>query len=354
MNQNIEDKGFFSEIQPKFSPKTFIIFFLVIIGLIILFPKLIGLEKAVRLLTQANVFFLILALAAEIASYIGAAWLLGIILSRLGHHLSFKDRFKIGSIAAFTIHFLPIGSFGEGAVDYYFLRRRKVESGSILLMLVLRPIFTYIAFLIIFLLGLILVPTHPALHFSPKIVSFLLFLIILIGIFYLIYLYRHKDKFWRFFQGLFRFANRHLRRFRQAPIDDGKIQEIFEDIYQGIGLFGDKKRNSVFAVLAGLLYWIGDIACFFFVFWSFGYIVYPGVLIFGYGVATLLALVSMIPGGVGVTEGSMALIYSGLGVPSGIALMSILVFRLISFWIWIPISLVSYVTLQRASKSQDK
>lgn len=40
-----------------------------------------------------------------------------------------------------------------------------------------------------------------------------------------------------------------------------------------------------------------------------------------------------LPGGVGVVEGTMAALYSGLGVQSSIMVVVILVYRMFSFWL---------------------
>ena len=145
------------------------------------------------------------------------------------------------------------------------------------------------------------------------------------------------------------FINRTLAKVGSKAIPAEKIEELFEDIYKGIGLFFGKKRTSVFGGLTALVYWLGDIFCFYFVFLSFGYKIGFGVLLFGYSVATLAGLVSFIPGGLGVAEGTMGLVYNSLGVPLSLALMSILVFRFFSFWIWIPFGLYSFLSLKRKS-----
>ena len=338
--------GLFNQ-KIKVNFKSIIIILLIAIGIYFLIPRLIGLQEAAKLMLHINKYYLVLALIFEIISYMGAAWLLGIILSRLKYKISFWDRFRISSIAAFAIHFFPVGTFGQGAVDYYFLRKKNVEAGSILIMFVLRIIMTYIAFLIIFLIGLVLVPTASHLAFSPKLISLVLFALLLGGALYMIYLYRHKERFRVVWRRILRFGDFFASKIRHSKISQEKEAEIFEDIYGGIGLFGHKKRATVFAVIAGLVYWLGDITCFYFVFLSFGYKILWSVLIFGYGVSSLAGLVSFIPGGLGVTEASMGLMYSGLGVPSNLAIMSILVFRFFSFWIWIPFGLYSYISLTR-------
>lgn len=341
-------------LELKFNLKTLIVILILGFGLYFLIPRLIGLQEAVKLIIFATKWKILIAIGFEVISYMGAAWLLGIILSRLGYKIKFFTRFKISSIAAFAMHFFPISSFGEGAVDYYFLRKQKVYTGSILLMLVLRVIITYIAFLLIFLIGLALVPTAPYIKISPKIISFALFLIIIGAILYISYLYKNKEKFRKSWHKLFRLFRPFVNKIRGKEMAEAQEQIIFEDIYQGIGLFSKKKRFMILSVIAGMIYWLGDITCFYFVFQAFNYNIHWGVLIFGYCSATLLGMISFIPGGLGVIETSMGLIYSGLGVPGSLAVMAILVFRFFSFWMWIPFGLYSYINLSRQSKLSNK
>lgn len=334
----------------KINLKAVIILLLFVIGMYFLFPKIVDAQEAAKLILKVNKFYLILAVFFEFISYVGAAWLLGIILSRLGYKIPFWDRFRIGSIAAFAIHFFPVGSFGEGAIDFYFLRKRKVEPGSILIMLILRIIFTYIAFFSLLLIALILLPTITDLSLGPKLLAVIIFVLVFGGFIYLIYLYENKERFKKVWQKLLVVGNYFLRKVKQPQIGEAKSAEIFDDIYEGLGLFNEKKRNFVLAVLAALVYWLGDILCFFFVFLSFGYFIHFGVLMFGYGIGSLAGMVSFIPGGLGVTEGSMGLILTGLGTPTAIALVSILVFRFFSFWIWIPVGLYSFFSLRKKDK----
>ena len=334
----------------KFSLKNLIVIVLFLVGLYFLVPRLVGMPEVLKLILQINKGYLLIGIGFEVLSYAGAAILLGVILSRLGYHIKFLDRFKIGSIAAFAIHFFPVGSLGQGAVDYTFLRKKNVEAGSILLMWILRIIFSYTAFLIVFLIGLALVPTVPHLKLSPKLISLIIFVILFLLAGYIIYLYRHKSQFRVVWNKFLRFFDTFISRVRGRKVSEARESEIFEDIYRGIGLFGQKKRSSVYAVLAALMFWLGDIVCFYFVFLSFGYHIHWGILIFGYCISSLLGMISFIPGGLGVTEGSMGLLYASLGVPGSLAIMSILVFRFFSFWIWIPFGLYSFISLSKNKK----
>ncbi len=226
----------------KINFKTVIILVLFVVGLYFLIPRLVDAQEATKLIFKVNKFYLGLALFSEFLSYVGAAWLLGIILSRLGYRISFWDRFKIGSIAAFAIHFFPVGSFGEGAIDFYFLRKRKVEAGSILLMLILRIIITYIAFFSLFLVALILVPTLQEVSMGAKLLIITIFLLVFGGFVYLVFLYERKERFRKVWQKLVISANFLLQRFKQPVLTPEKSIEIFEDIYAGLSLFGQKKE----------------------------------------------------------------------------------------------------------------
>lgn len=347
MNNHLENGKDFLNRPVEINFKNIIILFVLAIGIYLLIPRLIGAEQAVKLIRHLNKWWLILAVFMEIFSYSSAAWLHGIILNRLGYRISFKNRFKISSISAFAIHFFPLGTFGESFVSYHFFRKKDVNSGSILLMLLMRVIFVYIAFLLIFVIGLMSVPATPNLPFSPKLAAGILSIVILIGVLYWIYLYHNKSQYEKVWNFLIRIVNRVLWIFRRPKVKAEKREEIFDDLHVGMRLFAQKKSAFALAIIAALFYWLGDITCFFFVYKSFGFVIHPGILMFGYGVATLASLITFIPGGLGIAEGSMWLVYSGLGIAGSLALMAILVFRFFSFWIWIPIGLYSYLTLQK-------
>lgn len=342
------------KLKYTLNPRTIIIILVVFIGMVLLAPRIAGLEEALVLLTKVRKPFILLALLFEFVSYCGAAALLGVILSRLNFKVRFWDRFRIGSIAAFSIHFLPIGTVGEGALDYYFLRRKKVSSGAILLTLVLRVIVTYGAFLLVLLSGLLWVPAAGAGTLAPKVAFLTIFILILAGVIYMILLYRNKEGFKKFWLRFYR-ATRYLsKKISKKDVSRKRFLGIFEEIYAGMGLFGTKKRFSFLALLFGLVYWLGDIFCFYFVFMSFGYQINFGVLVLGYSIATLAGIISFIPGGFGVTEGSMGLVFASFGIPLAVSVTSIIIFRLFSFWIWIPIGLYSYVSLSRESSKSHK
>jgi uncharacterized protein (TIRG00374 family) len=72
----------------------------------------------------------------------------------------------------------------------------------------------------------------------------------------------------------------------------------------------------------------------YFMFLASGVSINLWVLIAGYALPMLLGKIAFIlPGGVGVVETSMIALYAGMGISNSSAVVAVLGYRLISFWI---------------------
>lgn len=82
------------------------------------------------------------------------------------------------------------------------------------------------------------------------------------------------------------------------------------------------------------------------IFASLGYEPLYRVILAGYAIGALFVVVSPTPNGVGFVEGSMALVFSGLGVPGAVATTATIIYRAFDFWI--PFA-VGFFLLQRSN-----
>lgn len=97
--------------------------------------------------------------------------------------------------------------------------------------------------------------------------------------------------------------------------------------------------------------WVLDATALGVMFAAFGHPLGVGVLAVGYGVANLIqALPELTPGWLGVIEGSVSLTYAGLGTPAAVAVVAILAYRLISFWLPVAAGLPYAWGIIRANK----
>jgi len=123
-----------------------------------------------------------------------------------------------------------------------------------------------------------------------------------------------------------------LARLRRKPYDPEGTRATMEKLYAAWGVF----RRGAWRkpVLGAFLSVVFDMLTLYFMFIAAGHTVSAGVLMTGYGLPLLLGKVAfVVPGGIGVVEASMVAMYTGLGIPQPIAVVVVLGYRFISFWI---------------------
>ena len=90
-------------------------------------------------------------------------------------------------------------------------------------------------------------------------------------------------------------------------------------------------------IAAALLNWIYDCGCLVFSILAVGgHVPWQGVLA-AYGLTQLAAALPITPGGIGVVEGSLTVLLVAYHMPTATAMASVIVYRIISFWILVPV-----------------
>ena len=87
---------------------------------------------------------------------------------------------------------------------------------------------------------------------------------------------------------------------------------------------------------------------------AFGHAVSPIDLLVAYGLANVLAVIPITPGGLGVIEGVLIPTLVGFGVPLGIATLGVLTWRLVNFWLPIPVGGGSYLSLRLGTRARQR
>jgi uncharacterized protein (TIRG00374 family) len=77
-----------------------------------------------------------------------------------------------------------------------------------------------------------------------------------------------------------------------------------------------------------------------------------GTLITGFSLGITAGFVSMVPGGLGVQEGSLAGIYALFGIPIGTAVLAAILFRIVYYFVPFLVSLGFYRRLLRENSSE--
>lgn len=79
---------------------------------------------------------------------------------------------------------------------------------------------------------------------------------------------------------------------------------------------------------------------------AFGKWVNPDGILVAYGLANVLAVIPITPGGLGVIEATLTSLLVGFDAPRGIATLGVIAYRLVNFWLPIPVGGLAYLSLQ--------
>ncbi len=104
-------------------------------------------------------------------------------------------------------------------------------------------------------------------------------------------------------------------------------------------------RRAVFWASAN---WLLDAGSLFVFLLAFGHIENPDGLLVAYGLAYVLAAIPITPGGLGVVEGVLVPSLVGFGATRGAAIVAVIGYRLVNFWLPVPVGAGAYLSLRVA------
>ncbi len=133
---------------------------------------------------------------------------------------------------------------------------------------------------------------------------------------------------------------------RIPALNPDRISALLGKVAERITLLINNRRTLWWAFTWAGLNWIFDATCLWVFIWAFGHTISPIDLLVAYGLANILAAIPITPAGLGVIEGVLIPTLVGFGVPHSQAILAVLAYRLVNFWIPIPIGGAAYASLQ--------
>jgi uncharacterized protein (TIRG00374 family) len=145
-----------------------------------------------------------------------------------------------------------------------------------------------------------------------------------------------------------------VKRFTKWDLDE-TIQQFDRGLTRGVGALRQQPKMMVLVFLLIALDWVTSAVVLWYCFDALGDPVNPGVLMSGFVIGIMAGVASMIPGGLGIQEGSMAGVFNLLGVSFEQALLASILFRVMYFLLPYFTSLPLYWHLIRKSdEAQSK
>ena len=146
-----------------------------------------------------------------------------------------------------------------------------------------------------------------------------------------------------------KFVNKVLRKIKREPLRPW-VEKVVISFGEAAGLIMKNPKTTIQVFLFSILASTCELACFVLVGVSFG-VTMPQVLICGYVIATLFAMISITPQGVGVVEAAVVILFTSYGVSGGLGMTIALVYRGLVFWM--PF-LIGAVLIQRTKSFKRK
>ena len=302
---------------------------LIIIGLAVhlLLPQIASLKDSINVIRSMSVWLVILAVIAQVSSYLGSGYLLKTIID-LGPTKLPMIRGVLITLASASIGLVAGGWVGAAAATYRWVKKSEDASEEAAMAGILPPLFNNILLVTVTILGLAyLLIDYDLLR--TQVIGYSLFLSIVgLSLLIIVYAMGHQATTEPLVVGIIARLMHLLRR----SYDPSPIRIAMHNIYAGLALLRHKGWTRP-ALGAGMN--IGfDMLTLYFLFIAAGHVINPGILFAGYGLAFLLGKVAFLfPGGVGVIESGMTAVYSSLGIPNSVSVVVILGYRLFSFWL---------------------
>ena len=309
-----------------------------LVGLYFLVPRFAGLNQTWGRLERGDPLWLALAAGLELLSIAGYAVLFRTVFARGVRRLSWRASIEIPLAGIAAIRLLAAAGAGGVAVTVWALRRAGMPARVIACRLAANYSIQYSLYLLAMVVGGIGLWSGVFPGGGPAALTLLPGVLSAVALVLGAAMGLVPGDFERRLEHLSHRSGRVGRlatRFATLPATLGS------GVRTALGLI----RARHWGLLGAVAYWAFDIACLGASFRAFGTAVPVAVLVMGYFLGTLGSLLPL-PGGIGGVEGGMIGAFAAFGQPAGRAVIAVLAYRAISFWLPTLPGIGGYVTLR--------
>ncbi len=298
-------------------------------------PQFASARPAIHLLAEVNPFIVVFAVLCEVAAIGSYVELTRTVLFPFAP--SHYNTLRVNLAGLAIGHVVPGGTAPAGALSYRIFNEMGVPKETNAFGLAAQGSGSAVVLNLIFWAALVIsIPLdgfNPAYGFAALAGVFLL--LAFFGTILLITRGQRRADIW------LRAAARRI-----PSLNPDRISELLKKVADRITLLINNRRTLWWAFTWAGLNWLFDAACLWVFVWSFGTVISPIDLLVAYGLANIFAAIPLTPAGLGVVEGVLIATLVGFGVPHSQAILAVLAYRLVNFWIPIPVGGLAYASLQ--------
>lgn len=308
-----------------------------ILGLAILLAvfNFLGFREIAAIIKGTDAGILLFAVLIEFIILLIQAYRWKFLINTIGANPNFKNLFIIFMIGNFLNRTMPIGYSGEPVRAYLLKKTEKISLTKGMATIASERVFDVIALLVLAIFGfssMLLAYKIPGAAINvlvPVILGIALSLALAMGVLW------RKDVVAKllhaFFSILFRLPFRGVEQ---------KLMKIDENLDKHVSTFhqsffaGYMQRKSLLTIgTVTALRWLLAVGRTYLVFAALNFTVSMFVVAAVISAATLIRILPTPPGGLGVIEAAMILIFTSAGIPSELSAAATLLDRVVGFWL---------------------
>jgi len=309
--------------------------FLLVVEYLVL-PQIAGTRKAIHTLGRVDPVYLLGGAGLEAASILAYAFLTRSILPP-SDPPSVWTLLRIQLATLSLSHCVPGGTAAGSSLGYRLMTAAGVDGTDAGFALATQGLGSALVLNVILWVALVI--SIPFEGFNPLYLAVAVIGALLLGGFALLVLLLTRGE---------QRAARFLGRVAEATpfVDGATVTRVVHGLAARLRELGRDRSMLGQAVGWAAANWLLDAASLWVFVAAFGYRVGPDGLLVAYGLANVLGALPITPGGIGIVEAVLPATLVGFGAPSAIAILGVVSWRLVNFWLPIPVGGLSYLTLR--------
>ena len=297
-----------------------------------------------KVLLQADWYLLPLAVLFTVVSYACVSYNFAKISRLLDIKMGEGILTEIGFVTAALNHVVSSGGIAGYSLRYVFMKGHGVSLQNVLAASILHFYLTSLAMLAVlpggfaYLMLNAAIPSGVAIGLGIGTAILSVVFVLITGV-VLVQSFRRP---------VLEKIQRLVKRFTKRDFEE-TLQQFDQGLTRGVGALKQQPKMIALVFILIALDWVTSAVVLWYCFDALGDPVSPGMLMSGFVIGIMAGVASMIPGGLGIQEGSMAGVFNLLGVPFEQALLASILFRVIYFLLPYFASLALYWRLIRKS-----
>jgi Mg2+-importing ATPase len=314
---------------------------LIVATLALAFHSWPTIKASALLMKQVRPGWLLLAVLAVAAGFFSAGQIYGRVLGLLGHRAPQLWLIAAATVSALLSQSIPAGTVASYAFLTASLRRRGVPAASVALLASLELLTWLGGMLALFGFGIVyrLLLLHDRGAAQAGYPAAAVALVAVGG--FTFAATRPRPTLHRWAALIARVAGRLLRR----SWPPARVGQIVDELDRNRGLIAARPRQALSLLGLQLIVFAWHSLALLLLLRALGVGAPPLGVLAAYGLALVVSTFTALPGGGGTVEAALTLALVAEGVPAEAALGATILFRLLSFWLLLPLGAIGYRAL---------